>query len=104
MKLPNEIPYTFQTTYVTKTTQYIQDKYCNAIVFTNEDAAGQTTVVVNGKFLLPPPAAPAVGSGESLAIGGNKEEFFRGRVDINFNGAQQGRVSVVEKIYMIKEK
>jgi hypothetical protein len=94
------IPCNFFTTYVLEPKQYIQDKWCNSIAFKNEDLAGQTVAVVNGKYLQPPP--PGGGEGETLIIDGNAWEFYEGRVDINFDGSLAGRLSVTEKVYLVK--
>lgn len=102
----NELEYDFKTTYVIGTAKkFVQYETCNSIVFTNEDKAGQTVAVVNGKYLMPPAAGVANGVGESIAVGGNKGEFYRGRCDINFQNldgtpSQVGRCSVVEKFYL----
>jgi hypothetical protein len=104
MTKDDEVEYGFKTTYVQMPTSFIQDEFCNALVFTNEDQANNTVAVVKGKFLQPPTVGVVNGVGESIAIGGNKGEFFRGRIDINFNGAATGgRLSVVEKVYLTRK-
>lgn len=102
----NELEYDFKCSYVIGTgKKFVQYETCNSIVFTNEDQAGQTIAVVNGKFLMPPTAAVANAVGESIAVGGNKGEFYRGRCDINFQNLDGtpslvGKCSVTEKFYL----
>lgn len=70
------------------------DPQCNSLNFIN---TGSTVAEVNGVPLNP--GIAGVSNGESFSIGGNQDEIFKGRVDINFP-AGAGSLTVVQKYYL----
>lgn len=77
--------------YRTEFTQYTQNTQiqgnCNAITFIN---TGAINVQVN-QFILEPSA--------QITIGGNAGEIDKTNYNINFEGATDGVISVIKKIY-----
>lgn len=57
---------------------------------------GLTDCAVNGVVLK---AGTATASGESLSIGGNENEIFKGRIDLKID-TNIGNVQVIQKIYL----
>lgn len=70
------------------------DANCNAVSFLN---TGATLAIVNGIPLNP--GVPGVSNGESFSIPGNKDEYFHGRIDVQFTGGA-GTLLVIQKFYI----
>lgn len=70
------------------------DRFCNGFTVVN---TGATNMIVNGVPLAPPVAPQLLG--ESVSFGGNRNEFFYGRVDVSFTGGV-GRCIVSQKVYI----
>lgn len=71
------------------------DRYCNGVTVVN---IGATNMTVN-HVPLAPPVAPAL-LGEAQTFGGNRNELFRGRIDIGFTAGAGSRCIVIQKIYV----
>lgn len=86
--------YNFSVLTYTDSTPVEVDPQCNSLNFIN---TGATLATVNGIPINP--GIAGVSNGESFSIGGNQDEIFKGRIDIDFpNGA--GSVTVVQKYYL----
>lgn len=70
------------------------DRNCNAWTIIN---IGTTVCEVNGVPLNP--GTPGVNNGESYVSPGNRNEIFRGRIDVQFPAGNVGRVVFIQKIY-----
>jgi hypothetical protein len=66
------LAYNFKTDVFAGPTQIDLDPLCNAIIIKN---AGNTNLIFQGDIMIP---------GESKAIGGNRMEILRGRIDLGF--------------------
>jgi hypothetical protein len=71
------------------------DRYCNGVTVVN---IGLTNMTVN-QVPLAPPIAPAL-LGEAQIFGGNRNELFRGRIDVGFTAGAGSRCIVIQKVYV----
>lgn len=75
---------------------------CNAITYTN---LGDTIVTVNNITLFPS-ATPATVAGDSISIGGNLGEIYKGDINVKFLlplGAAP-RLQIIQKFYILFEE
>lgn len=76
------------------------DRRCNGFIAVNK---GDVLVRINGFPLLPyPPGHPEL-SGESMTVGGNLGEIYRGRIQIVFPAPAPGQspsVWIIQKFYL----
>lgn len=73
------------------------DERCNGVTFINR---GDGVAFVNGIPLAPSPLGVGF-AGESISFGGNKDELFRGMIDLKFApGATVTEVVIVQKFYL----
>lgn len=71
---------------------YLMDN-TNGYMIVNQ---GLTDCQVNGLTLK---AGTATASGESLSVGGNKDEIFSGRIDVKISTGV-GNIQIIQKIYL----
>lgn len=86
-------PYNFLTSVYTTSQKVVVHETCNGFTAVNQ---GVTDAIVNGIELK---AGTATSSGESISLGGDVGEIFKGRIDIYFP-ATTGRVLIIQKIYL----
>lgn len=70
------------------------DRYCNGFTVVN---TGATVMQVNGVPLSPAVAPNSLG--ESVTFGGNRNEIYYGRIDIQFAAGVSSCV-VIQKVYI----
>lgn len=68
---------------------------CNSITIINY---GTTIITVNGVITLYP-GTPGTNSGESISLGGNIGEVYKGRLDIAFSALAGNNCLILQKIY-----
>lgn len=97
----NLMPYNAITGTYTQDTEVEVQNFCNGYVARN---TGDTIVFVNGVRLLP---APGVGlSGESISVGGNLGEIYKGRIQVRFNAplGAAPTVEITQKFYLTEKR
>lgn len=83
---------------VKKNSQPALNLNCNSITLINY---GTSTVRINDAIILYP-GVPGTRSGESISIGGNRLEIFKGVIDVAFNSVVPGAnlLVILQKIYI----
>lgn len=77
----------------------IVEKNCNAVLIVN---LGDSIATINGAFLFPSPT-PATDAGDSLTLGGNLGDIYRGQLVLSFPVATIGanpQVQVIQQYYV----
>lgn len=88
-----------ESTSIYTTSQQVNvQRGCNSITYTN---LGDTIVKINGKTLFPS-LTPLVSAGDSISLGGNLGEIYKGDINISFQ-APVGvlpRLEIIQKFYI----
>lgn len=96
--MEEQLNYNIETTFYRRNDSVVIDKLCNSVTIVN---TGATAMTVN-KVPLAAPVAPNL-LGESFTFGGNRNEIFKGRIDIAFTGGA-GQCIVAQKFYLPNNK
>lgn len=94
LDLTQAIDYNFAVIPVTQNQPVDVDRRCNGFTAIN---TGTTLAILNGIPLNA--GVPGTSNGDSITIGGNKGELFRGRIDVAFTGGV-GSVLIIQKFYL----
>ena len=97
--MEEQLNYNIETTFYRRNDSVVIDKMCNSVTIIN---TGTTAMTVN-KVPLAAPIAPNL-LGESFTFGGNRNEIFKGRIDISFQPAGAGQCIGAQKIYLPNNK
>lgn len=86
----------------TRSQTFIQDRLCNGFTVLNN---GDTICFINDVPLFPS-ATPLTVAGDSISIGGNENELYKGNITIKFQQPLGATPSVVliQKFFVEKEK
>lgn len=90
------------TTPYRESGQVTVQKGCNSITYTN---LGDVIAQVNGKTLFPS-ATPATVAGDSISLGGNLGEVYKGDINLKFVLPTAGTnplVEIIQKFYTLYE-